>query len=112
MQAKDHVRIEHMVDAAQTALAFVEGRERTDLETDVMLRFAVVHAIGIVGEAAANVSAEGRAEAPAVPWKQIVGMRNRIVHRYVDIDNDIVWATLESELPALLPLLRAVLSNP
>ena len=112
MQAKDRVRIEHMIDAAQTALTFIEGRERADLETDVMLRFAVVRAIEIIGEAAANVSVEGRAEALAVPWKQIVGMRNRVVHRYIDIDNDIVWATLESELPALLPLLRAVLSNP
>ena len=77
MQNKDRVRIEHLVDAAETALGFVKGRERVDLETDVMLRFAVVRAIEIVGEAAANVSAE----ASAVPWKQIAGMRNRIVHR-------------------------------
>lgn len=112
MQAKDRVRIKHMVDAAETALTFVESRERADLETDMMLRFAVVRAIEIVGEAAANVSVEGRAEAPAVPWKQIVGMRNRVVHRYIDVDNDIVWTTLNIEPPALLPLLRAVLSNP
>ena len=88
MQVKDIVRIGHMVDAAETALTFIEGRRRADLETDTMLRFAVVRAIEIVGEAAAHVSVEGRAEASAVPWKQIVGMRNRVVHRYIDIDND------------------------
>ena len=106
------MRVEHMVDAAETALRFVAGRGRADLDSDVMLRFAVVRAIEIVGEAAANVSDESRAETPEVPWARIVGMRNRIVHRYVDIDNDIVWVTLGAELPALLPLLRAVLAMP
>lgn len=112
MQNKDRVRVEHMIDAAETALSFVAGRQQADLDSDVMLRFAVVRAIEIIGEAAANVGADSRAEAPAVPWARIVGMRNRVVHRYVDIDNDIVWVTLVTELPALLPLLRAILAVP
>ena len=110
MQRKDRVRLEDMLDNAEKALGFVNGRKRDDLETDVMLRYAVVRAIEVVGEAAAKVSPETRGRMTAVPWRQIIGMRNRIVHRYSEINNDVLWMTLQSELPALLPLLHAALA--
>lgn len=111
MPPKDRVRLEDMLENAEKALGFVDGRERDDLETDAMLRYAVVRAVEIVGEAAANVSPETRGRITAVPWRQIVGMRNRIVHRYSEVNNDVLWVTLQSELPALLSLLRAALAT-
>ena len=76
MQPDDRVRLLHMVEAAETAAAFVAGRARADLDTDRMLLFAVVRAIEVVGEAANHVSDAGRALLPGLPWPAIVGMRN------------------------------------
>jgi uncharacterized protein with HEPN domain len=91
MRPEDRVRWQHMIDAAEDALRFVSGRKRADLDEDRMLLFAVVRAIEIVGEAVSKVSAETRAEHSTIPWPAIIGMRNRIVHAYFDIDSDIVW---------------------
>lgn len=88
-----------MVDAAEHALAFVQGRSRADLDNDAMLRLALTRAIEIVGEAAAQVSDPGRTEFPDVPWPHIVGMRNRLVHAYFDINADILWDTVLLALP-------------
>ena len=87
MTPDDAIRIRHMIEAAQTAQRFVEGRRRADLDTDKMLLFAVVQAIQIIGEAASRISSETRATTPFVPWARIVGMRNRLVHAYDEIDH-------------------------
>ena len=109
MQREDAVRIRHMVEAAQSAQQFVVGRQRSDLDTDTMLLFAVVQAIQIVGEAASKISRGTRSAEPSVPWAQIIGMRNRLVHAYADIDHDVVWKSVTEEIPALLPLLLPLL---
>jgi uncharacterized protein with HEPN domain len=98
-----------MIEAAQTAQRFIVGRQRADLDSDEMLLFAVVQAIQIVGQAATHISAETRAAAPAVPWARIIGMRNRLVHAYADINHEVVWQTATVEIPAVLPLLTALL---
>jgi uncharacterized protein with HEPN domain len=67
---------------------------------------ALSRAVEIVGEAANQVSESGRSELPGVPWPQIVGMRNRLVHAYFDIDRDILWDTVQIALPVLLAQLR------
>ncbi len=100
-----------MADAAQAALAFLRGRERAELDTDAMLRFALVHAVRIIGEAASRVSAAGRAEATDIEWPVIVGMRNRLVHAHFDIDADILWATVTGSLPALLRQPRSAVAT-
>lgn len=105
MLRADQHRIRHMIDAARQALAFAEDRTREDLNTDAMLSFALVRCIEIIGEAAANLSEAARAEAPQVPWRDVVGMRNRLIHGYFDVDLDLVWATLAVDLPALLEAL-------
>jgi uncharacterized protein with HEPN domain len=112
MPADDRVRLAHMIDAADTISTFMAGRKREDLDSDRMLLFAVVHAIEILGEAAAKVSDETRQAAPNIPWNAIVGMRNRLIHGYFDIDTAIVWKTISVEIPALLPKLRSLNSIP
>ncbi|MFL5332714.1 MAG: DUF86 domain-containing protein [Geminicoccaceae bacterium] len=66
--------------ATATALRFAAGKSRGDLEQDQMLLFALVHAVKIVGEAAAKITPATRAALPCVPWPLIVGVRNRLVH--------------------------------
>lgn len=108
MSPRDRVRLKHMIDAGDEALRFVAGRTRAELETDTMLSFALVHAVQIIGEAASKVSAEGRAALPEVAWPVIVGMRNRLVHAYFDVNLDILWSTVHDVVPPLLDRLRAM----
>ena len=88
------------------AMQFTKQRSRADLDTDTMLMFALVRAIEVVGEAASKVSDATRAKMPGVPWREIVGMRNRVVHAYFDIDRDILWTTATDALPSLLAHLK------
>ena len=107
----DAIRLRHMLEAAQEAVAFINNRTRQDLDADRMLTFALVHAIEIIGEAASKVSAEGRSACPSLPWASIIGMRNRLVHVYFDIDLDRVWETVTDDLPPLMAQLEAIISK-
>jgi uncharacterized protein with HEPN domain len=102
MRPVDLVRVRHMLDAAREAREFARGRQRSDLDEDRQLVLAVVKSIEIVGEAAARISEETRAANPAIPWAAAVGMRNRLVHAYFDIDHDRVWDTVTDDLPPLI----------
>ncbi|MGE3541591.1 MAG: DUF86 domain-containing protein [Candidatus Tectimicrobiota bacterium] len=111
MRADDLVRLRHLVEAAESALQFIAGRQRADLDTDRMLLFALVRALEIVGEAASRLSQELQAAHPELPWRAMIGMRHRLIHAYFDINTDIVWQTVTQDLPALLPRVRALLSD-
>ncbi len=102
MSPDDRIRLRHMADAIKLAARFIGGRSRSDLDADQMLVFSLVRAIEIVGEAATKVSAGGRTEIPGVPWSSIVGMRNRLVHAYFEVDLDVLWNTATQALPELL----------
>ena len=86
-----------------------DGRSREDLDADRMFSRAVVRDIEIVGEAASQVTPETRESLSTIPWASVVGMRNRLVHGYFDIDLDRVWDTVKEDLPALISELRSVL---
>jgi uncharacterized protein with HEPN domain len=111
MNPHDRVRLRHIVDALNAAMRFVEGRKRSDLDADDMLLFALVRAIEIVGEAASKVTAETRAEMADLPWASIVGMRNRLIHAYFDINRDILWTTVAEAVPALAERLKTYLDE-
>jgi uncharacterized protein with HEPN domain len=111
MQSKDLVRLRHMLDAAEEAVRFAAGKSPSDLKNDRMLSLAIVRLIEIVGEAASRVSEDGKVRLPEAPWQDIVGMRNRIVHAYFDIDLDIVWLTVVKFLPDLILLLKGILDD-
>jgi uncharacterized protein with HEPN domain len=66
-----------------------------------MLLLSLVKAIEILGEAASRVSEETRSEFCSIPWRDIIAMRNRLIHGYFDINLDIVWKTVTDELPHL-----------
>ncbi len=73
-----------------------------------MLSLALARAIEIIGEAASKVSPETRAATPFVPWVQVIAMRNRLIHAYFHIDNDIIWKTITEEVPELLLALLTI----
>lgn len=105
----DSVRLKHIWDAAQAALGFVADRQRSDLDDDLMLAFAVVRALTVIGEAATHLTEEFCTKHPQIPWENIIGMRNWLIHAYFDVDLDIVWNTLTQDLPPLLCELEKML---
>ena len=98
----DLTRLKHIRDSAQEALIFVNNRTREDLDRDRMLSLALVRLIEIMGEAANNISEPCQSKYFKIPWRQIIGMRNRIIHAYFDVDLDIVWQVITQDLESLL----------
>ena len=102
LNSEDLVRLRHMLDAARKAVAFSEGRTRNDLDSDEMLSLALVRLLEIIGEAAKRVSEELWQQYPEIPWKQIAGTRDRLIHGYFDVDLDIIWSIIADDLPILI----------
>ena len=105
MRREDRIRLRHLTEAATKAVAYIAGKQRTDLDDDEILRLALTKLVEIVGEAAKNVSPDARAALPDVPWRAAARMRDRLVHHYFDINLDVLWTTITEDLPALLAAL-------
>ena len=108
---QDRERLRHMLDAAQDAVEFVQGRKRAELDTDRMLLHALVHCVQVIGEAAARISEMQRQLLPGLPWPKMVGMRHILVHSYFEIDADAVWRVVTEQLPDLIRELKDALSS-
>ena len=106
MNANDEVRMRHMLDAARTAMRLAHGRTRRNLDEDEGVALSLTKAIEMIGEAASHVSDSAREETPDVPWVQIIAMRNRLVHVYFDIDLEVLWQTVQGDLPTLVTQLE------
>lgn len=102
MTPPDEVRIRHLVEAAEKAVAYASQHSREDLDSDELLRLALTKLVEIVGEAAKQVTEATRARHPDVPWSAAARMRDRLVHHYFDVNLDVLWATVTEDLPSLL----------
>lgn len=111
MQETDLVRLKHMLDAATEILEFTRDKKKNDFYTDRMLNLSVVHLLEILGEAASGLSIEVRNNYTQIPWNAIIGMRNRLIHGYFDIDLDIVWKTVIQDIPPLIPKLERIIKS-
>ena len=107
-QHDDLVRLRHMLDHSREAVAMARGKRSEDLKRNRMMQLALVRLVEIIGEAATRVSDEGRARHPSVPWQAAIGMRNRLVHGYDQIDLDVLWDTVQDDLPALIGQLERI----
>ena len=107
----DMVRLRHMLDHSQEALSMISGKQRQDLKQDRMLELALVRLIEIIGEAAARVSPEGKTKYPSIPWPQIIGMRNRLVHGYDQVDLTVLWDTIAFDIPPLISELETIVES-
>lgn len=107
----DKTRLQHIRDAAQKIITFTENKTRASLAADDMLQLALVRLVEIIGEAAARLSDELTMKHNHIPWAAIVGMRNRLVHAYFDIDLDVVWDTVTVAVPDLLKQVEAILET-
>jgi uncharacterized protein with HEPN domain len=109
MPRDDSVYLLHMLETARKAAGKVSGLDRDQFLADENLQLALVHLIQIVGEAASRVSEDTRMRYPTVPWKHVIGMRHRVVHDYLAVDLEIVWAVVSADLGPLIAALERML---
>ena len=111
MSAKTDIDyLRDMLEYAEKASSLVTGRNESELDTDPMFRCALQYCILIVGEAASYISEPTRSQLPCVPWREIVGMRNWLVHGYAGISARIVWGTATGNIPSLIEQILAFLT--
>ena len=111
MPKDETVYLGHMLDRARKVVSKVDGKTRAEFDDDENLRLALAHLIQTIGEAARKVAPETRAAHPEIPWKQIMGMRHKIVHDYMEIDEDVVWNVATKHLPPLVEQLAPLVPD-
>ena len=104
------IRLRHMLAYAREAVALMRDRRRADLDTERALGLAVLRCLEILGEAASRIPVPVQERYPKIPWPQVIGMRNRLIHGYDIVDYDIVWSTVAQDLPPLIAELEKILS--
>ena len=108
---RDAAYLRDIQESARLALAYLDG---IDLETFVgntQLQDAVIRRVEIIGEAARRVSEETRTAHPGLPWRQMIGMRNQVIHMYDGVDVAVVYDTVREDLPALLEALARIVGR-
>jgi uncharacterized protein with HEPN domain len=103
---RDHVYLLDILEAAKLALSYVKGMTREAFLADTQCQDSVVRRIEIIGEASRRISGQMKALHPSVPWKEMISMRNLMIHDYDDVDMEIVWDTVQQDLPSLVALIE------
>lgn len=111
MLSEDRIRLQHILEEAKEALLFVEGYLYNDFIKDNKTVHAVMRCIEIIGEAAAKLTNEYKEEHSSVPWNQIVGMRNHLIHVYFDVDHKTLWKTIQEDIPELISVFDKLLKK-
>ncbi len=110
MSPRDLVYVGHMLDMARKAVDKVRGLSREAYDADENLRLALIHLVQVIGEAARQVSREFTTSEPEIPWENIIGMRHKVVHDYLGVDEDIVWQVVTEDLPKLVEALEPLVA--
>ncbi|OGQ21351.1 MAG: hypothetical protein A3I05_01960 [Deltaproteobacteria bacterium RIFCSPLOWO2_02_FULL_44_10] len=107
----DMIRIQHMLDAALEACSFIRNKTQQDLKENRQLLLSLIKEIEMIGEAANKLTLVFRKKYASVPWNIIIATRNRLIHGYFDIDVEIVWNTIQDQLPILIGQLKSILKK-
>jgi uncharacterized protein with HEPN domain len=97
----DELYLQHILEAIERIETYTEGIERDAFRKDSMAQDAVIRQLEVLGEAASQLSDETRDQYGMVPWQDITGMRNKLIHGYFGVDVDVVWKTVQEDLPQL-----------
>src|ERR1700726_3874892 len=108
MLPRDLVYVGHMLDMARKAVSKTQGISRETYDADENLRLALIHLVQTIGEAARQVSREFCSNHSDIRWADIIGMRHKVVHDYLGVDDDIVWQVVIEDLPKLVAALEPI----
>lgn len=101
--------VEDMIDFCERVLSYTVGMDQSSFVNNELVYDATLRNIELIGEAATRIPQHIRQAHSEIPWRAIIGARNRIIHFYIGIDNDTLWSIITDDIPALLPHLRALL---
>jgi len=105
----DSFYVRHILDAVAKAESYCSKLSKSGFSSNELVQDAVIRQLEIAGEAAKHVSPALRKEHPKVPWKEMTGMRDKLIHDYFGVDVDAVWLTVRQDLPKLKPALEKIL---
>ena len=108
---RDKGRLQHILDAIEKALAFTENVSFDEYIANVLLKYAVVKCVEIVGEASYKLTREFRTQHPEIEWRDIISMRHILVHGYYQTEDDTVWDTVKNFLPPLKEQIQILYDN-
>jgi uncharacterized protein with HEPN domain len=109
--ARDAEYLLDILAAARLALSYTAGRSREQFLADTQCQDAVIRRLEVIGEAVRRISEQTRAALSGVPWKDMVAMRNVMIHKYDDVDLAVVWDTVQLHLPGLVRELEKAVSS-
>lgn len=102
----DSIFIEHILEAIDQIMDYTEGVNKEEFDTNRMRQDAVIRQIEIIGEAAKKISSATTQKFPEIPWKQMAGMRDKLIHNYFGVDIGTVWLTVKNDIPLLQQQLK------
>jgi len=108
---KDKAYLKDILDAISDIEAFIANTNEKEFYKNKEKKYAVVRALEIIGEAAKNLSKESRSKHKEIPWKEIVGMRDKLIHWYFGIKWELVWETVKNKIPELKNQLSKILAE-
>ena len=111
MKKDDTVFLRHILDAIELIEEYLRDKSYEEFKNNRMLQDAVIREIEIIGEATKNLSMDFRSKYPDIPWRQIAGMRNKLIHEYFGVDLDAVWDTATKDIPSLKEKLREIMEK-
>lgn len=98
--------------AVRRILRYIDNVSRDELEMNDEKVSAILYQIAVIGEATKRLSPEFRQQHPEIPWRDIAGMRDVLIHKYDQVDFDVIWDVVQNKLPELLTLLEPILPSP
>ena len=100
-----------MIDFSEKVLSYTDGLNQDAFVSDGRSYDATLRNIELIGEAATHVPDEVREGNAHIPWRMIVGTRNRVAHGYLGMDDDVIWSIIQDDVPDLLPKLRHLIDS-
>ncbi len=104
----DNILLYDILECCQRIAGYVDGVTKEQFESNYLLQDGLVRKLEIIGEAAKGLSEDLRDANPDVPWRKMIGIRDRIVHQYFKVDLDIIWETVTSDIPELETLITPI----
>jgi uncharacterized protein with HEPN domain len=108
MIKSDQVYLEHILESIRKIDVFINGLTKSEFDQNAMIQDAVIRNFEIIGEATKKISKQFTKSHPNIPWQDMAGMRDKLIHDYLDVDLDVLWKTVEVDIPLLKEMISSL----